>query len=90
MKNTIIRFDLIRLAEKKYLVDPNSLHIFGNINYFHLKELLEGFDYLKEMGVTEFNKPKTITLEVWEDSDDDDENWLDFSFLPDNYQLPTL
>lgn len=87
MNKTIVQFDLIKLSEESYCVDPYSLYVFGFINYNLLKDLLTDLNYLTEMKVEILNIPKTISLKVWEDSDDF-RTWLDFEILDDDFEVP--
>ena len=86
---TIVQFDLIKLGENNYVTDPASLYVFGFINQNMLEELMTSPDYLNDMveGL-ETGELKTVTMEVWEDSDDY-RTWLDYKLLPDDYEVPT-
>lgn len=43
--------------------------------------------YLNDMVEDlEIGKPKTVTMQVWEDSDDY-RTWLDYKLLPDDYEV---
>lgn len=84
---TIVQFDLIRLGKKDYCTDPNTLYVFGFINFNMLEKLMTSEDYLNDMvDNLEVGKPKTVTMEVWEDSDDY-RTWLDYKMLPDDYEV---
>lgn len=84
---TIVQFDLIRLGENDYCTDPNTLYVFGFINFNMLEELMTSADYLNDMVENlEIGKPKTVTMEVWEDSDDY-RTWLDYKLMPDDYEV---
>ena len=84
---TIVQFDLIRLGENDYYTDPSTLYVFGFINFNMLKELMTSADYLNDMvEKLEIEKPKTVTIEVWEDSDDY-RTWLDYKLMPDDYEV---
>lgn len=84
---TIIQFDLIRLGENDYCADPTTLYIFGFINFNMLKELITSPDYLNDMVENlEIEKPKTVTMQVWEDSDGY-RTWLDYELLPNDYEI---
>ena len=87
MNKTIVQFDLIKLGEKDFCTDPNTLYVFGYINFNMLEELMTSPDYLNDMCENiEIGKPKEITMEVWVDSDDF-RTWLDYKLLPDNYEV---
>ena len=46
---TIVQFDLIRLGENDYYIDPSTLYVFGFINFNMLEELMTSADYLNDM-----------------------------------------
>ena len=84
---TIVQFDLIRLGENDYYTDPSTLYVFGFINFNMLEELMTSADYLNDMvEKLEIEKPKNVTIEVWEDSDDY-RTWLDYKLMPDDYEV---
>jgi len=86
---TIVQFDLIKLGENNYVTDPTSLYVFGFINQNMLEELMTSPDYLNDMvDDLETGERKTVTMQVWEDSDDY-RTWLDYKLLPDDYEVPT-
>ena len=85
---TIVQFQIIKLGDKDYLTDPNTLYVFGFINFNMLQELLTSIEYLGEIGESfKMHEPKTVTLQVWEDSDDF-KTWLDYEIMPDDYEIP--
>jgi len=87
MANTIVQFDLIRLGENDYCTDPTSAYVFGYINLLMLEELMNNPDYINNMSDgLKIGECRTVTLEVWEDSDDD-HTWLDYRLLPEDYDL---
>ena len=49
---TIVQFDLIRLGDNDYCTDPNTLYVFGFINFNMLEELMTSADYLNEEGLS--------------------------------------
>lgn len=91
MPHTIIQFDLIKLEDGLYAADTRELYVFGFVDFYLLKEFLEGDDYLTNLGEglgLEENDPKTITLQIWEDSDDYTGGpWIDYKVLPDDYEV---
>ena len=85
---TIVQFELIRLSDDKYCIDPSTLYVFGYINFNMLEQLITSADYLNDMIENlEIGKSKTVTMQVWEDSDDY-RTWLDYNLLPDDYEVP--
>lgn len=85
--NTIVQFDLIRIGDNDYCTDPYSLYVFGFINFNMLEELMTSEHYLNDMVENlEIGKPKTVTMQVWEDSDDY-RTWLDYKLMPDDYEV---
>jgi hypothetical protein len=87
MANTIVQFDLIRLGENDYYTDPTSTYIFGYINLLMLEELMNSPDYINDMlDDLKIGECRTVTLEVWEDMDDD-KTWLDYKVLPKDYEV---
>ena len=85
---TIVQFDLIKLGENSFCVDPIGIYIKGYFNLNMLNELLTDEEsYLRYMREDlEEGKPKRTTIEVWEDSDDY-RTWLDFKTLPDDFEI---
>ena len=85
--NTIVQFELIRLGDNDYCIDPSTLYVFGFINFYMLEQLTTSADYLNNMIENlEIGKSKTVTMQVWEDSDDY-RTWLEYELLPDDYEV---
>lgn len=76
---TIIQFDLFKVGEKSLYIDPTNLYINGRFNQVLLDDFLTNEeDYLSFLGADlEVGGVKTMTLEIWEDSDDY-KTWLDW------------
>ena len=85
---TIVQFDLIKLGENSFCVDPNEIYVKGFFNLNMLNEFLtDEENYLKYIREDlEEGKPKTTIVEIWEDSDDY-RTWIDYKLLPDDYEV---
>lgn len=87
--NTIIQFQLVRFDENEYAVIPDTLYVFGWINFNMLVELITSPDYVNNIrDDIEIGSNKITTLEVWEDWDDY-RSWLDYKLLSDDFDVPT-
>ena len=90
MNNTVVQFELVKIENEtrgfEIIVDPTSLHINGKFNWLLLNDFLfngkiDGhlMDIVKDL---ELYQSKRITLEIWEDSDDEHErSWIDYEVL---------
>lgn len=81
----IFQFDLLRY-EDEFIPMVNSIFIHGVVSMYMLDDIFEQ-STLSEIGEHLKNgERKTITLKVWEDSDDY-RYWLDYEVLPDDYEI---
>lgn len=84
---TIIQFEIVKLSENNFVIDPTAIYIRGWFNHNMLNELLTSENYLNDLGEgMEEGKTKTMTLEIWEDSDDY-RSWIDYKVLPDEFEV---
>lgn len=84
---TITQFEIVKLSENNFVVDPNAIYVRGVFNLNMLNELFTDKNYLNDLGEgMEEGKTKTMTLEIWKDSDDY-RSWLDYKILPDDYEV---
>jgi hypothetical protein len=85
---TIIQFDLFKADEKSFFTDPTSMYIKGYFNWVMVNELLTDEEaYLSYLGEDlKVGEMKTVTLEIWEDSDDY-RSWLDYKELPTDFEV---
>ena len=87
MSNTIIQFDLFKYSESQYGIDPNSFYMFGFCKLPLLDDFLrDNNESLTDIWGNDQSQFQTVTLEIWEDSDDD-HTWLDWKRLPDDYEV---
>ena len=86
MKNTIIAFDLARLADTEFVLDPNSFAMNGMIGWHYLDEFLwKETDWYAEVWDNKKNEildscAKHVIMEIWLDSDDY-RSWIDFEVI---------
>lgn len=84
---TIIQFEIVKLSENNFVIDPKAIYVRGWFNHNLLNELLTSENYLNDLGEgMEEDKTKTMTLEIWEDSDDY-RSWIDYKVLPDGFEV---
>jgi hypothetical protein len=81
---TTIQFDIIKVDENGKIftyLSSNKIFIDGWVNIHLLNEFLSSDDYLSELTEDiEIRNTKTMTLEIWEDSDDY-RSWLDYKII---------
>lgn len=80
---TIIQFDIFKVGEKSLYTDPQSIYIKGYFNWNLVNEFLTDEEaYLRYLGEDlKVGEMKTMTCEIWEDSDDY-RTWIDYKELP--------
>lgn len=83
---TRIEFNLIKIGEDSYTIDPNSFAMDGKIGWNYLEEFLwKETDWYAEVWNDENNEKldsccRQVIMEVWLDSDDY-RSWIDFKVL---------
>ena len=88
MKKTIIQFDIFKVGENSLYTDPVSFYIKGFFNWNLVNEFLTDEEaYLRYLGEDlKVGEMKTMTCEIWEDSDDH-RTWIDYKELPADFEL---
>lgn len=88
MKKTIIQFDIFKVGENSLYTDPVSLYIKGFFNWNLVNEFLTNEEaYLRYLGEDlKVGEMKTMTCEIWEDSDDY-RTWIDYKELPTDFEV---
>lgn len=85
-RDEIIVFDLIKIAENSYCIDPNSFEMYGAIGFGYIEDFFNTIDtwgadmWTDAKHVVNDTCSKTVTLKVFIDSDDFT-SWLDYEVL---------